>query len=349
MVAKEEAIIIAIDAMGGDKAPESVIAGVNIIVTDQALFPNLRLKIYGHVHKIGALLQKFPKLKEISQIIHSEQEIPANEKAASAIRNYRQSSMYLAVHSLKEGEAHAVVSAGNTAALMSISTLTLRTLHKIHRPAIITVLPSMKGKIAVIDLGANIECNANNLYQFAVMGHAFAKIILGLEHPKVGLLNIGSEETKGKDSIKLAKAMIQESALVRDFYGYIEGNDLAWGTVDVAVTDGFTGNAILKVIGGYGGVYKHLIKQAISSSFISKVKYLFFRREFKQISNALDSRYYNGAMLIGLDGIVVKSHGSMDEIGIANAIKVAYNLAKFNINKQIKDELTPVQCDLEEV
>lgn len=339
---KNRAVIIAIDAMGGDKAPEAVIAGANIIAEDSASFPNLHLKIHGHKQKIEGLVQKFPKLVEISDIIHCEQAIPANEKAGSAIRNFRQSSMYLAVQSVKEKQSHAVVSAGNTAALMAISTITLRTLNEIHRPAIITLLPSIKGKIAVVDLGANTECDANNLYQFAVMGHAFAKIILGLESPKIGLLNIGSEETKGKDSVRLAKAMIQDSAIAKDFYGYIEGNDLALGTVDVAVTDGFTGNAILKVIGGYGGVYKHLIKEAISSSVISKIKYLFFRSEFKKISNSLDSRYYNGAMLIGLNGIVVKSHGSMDEIGIANAIKVAYNLSKFDINMQIKEELHSV-------
>lgn len=335
---KDSQVIIALDAMGGDKAPNAVIEGANLIAQD-GHYSNLKLKIYGNRNQIDSLIHKFPKLKEISSIIHAEQAIPADEKAASAIRNYKQSSMYLAIHSLKEKESDAVVSAGNTVALMSISTLTLRTLPGIHRPAIITVLPSMKGKIAVIDLGANIECNAENLFQFAVMGQAFAKIILGIQSPKIGLLNIGSEENKGKDSIKLAQSLIQSSALAKDFYGYIEGNDIAFGTVDVAVTDGFTGNAILKVIGGYGAVYKNLIKEAISSSIISKLKYLLLRKEFKRVANSLDSRYYNGAMLIGLNGVVVKSHGSMDEIGIANAIKVAYNLSKFNVNKQIEDEL----------
>lgn len=333
-------VIIAIDAMGGDKAPSAVLNGANIVAEHSRLYPDLKLKIYGNRNKIDKLVQSLPKLKNIASIIHCEQEIPPHEKAASAIRNYKDSSMYLAVYSVKDKQAHAVVSAGNTVALMAISTLTLRTLPGIHRPAIITLLPSMKGKIAVMDLGANVECDADNLYQFAVMGHAFAKIILGIEEPKIGLLNIGSEENKGKDSIKLAKSMIQSSPIAKNFHGYIEGNDIAYGTVDVAVTDGFTGNAILKVIGGYGAVYKNLIKEAVSRSIISKLKALLMTREFKTVSKSLDSRYYNGAMFIGLNGIVVKSHGSMDEIGIANAIKVAYNLARFNINKQIEAELS---------
>ena len=338
--ASNSGIIIAIDAMGGDKAPNAVLEGANIVAEHGNLYPDLKLKIYGNRNKIDKLVQDLPKLKHVASIIHCEQEIPPYEKAANAIRNYKDSSMYLAVHAVKDKQVHAVVSAGNTVALMAISTLTLRTLPGIHRPAIITLLPSMRGRIAVMDLGANIECDADNLYQFAVMGHAFAKIILGIEEPKIGLLNIGSEEHKGKDSIKLAKAMIQGSLIANNFHGYIEGNDIAYGTVDVAVTDGFTGNAILKVIGGYGAVYKNLIKEAISSSIISKLKALLMTREFKTVSQSLDSRYYNGAMFIGLNGIVVKSHGSMDEIGIANAIKVAYNLAKFNINKQIEAELS---------
>ena len=256
--------------------------------------------------------------------------------------------MSLAIHSVKEKQAHAAVSAGNTVALMAISTLTLKTLHQIHRPAIVTILPSATGKITVLDLGANTICDANNLYQFAIMGHAFAKILLNIPSPTIGLLNIGEEESKGIDSIKLAKTMIQQSALAKNFHGYIEGNDIALGTVDVAVTDGFTGNVLLKSIAGYAKLYKILIKKAITQNLISKLKYKFlFQNEFKNMSNSLDNRYYNGAMLVGLNGIIIKSHGSMDEVGIANSIKIAYNLAKFNINEEIVEELNTIQPELQ--
>jgi glycerol-3-phosphate acyltransferase PlsX len=335
-------IVVSVDAMGGDYAPESVIAGADIIAQDPHSFPNIHIKLYGDQERILKLTKTLPELSAISTIMHAEQSIPGDETAASAMRHYKNSSMYLGLQSIKDGTAHAFVSAGNTAALMAISTITLRTLHNIHRPAIVAVLPSMKGKIVVLDLGANTECDANNLYQFAVMGRAFAKAILGISSPQVGLLNIGSEESKGSEPVKLAKAMIQESNIAKDFFGYIEGNDIALGTVDVAVTDGFTGNALLKAVGGYGAVYKDIIKRIIAQSWISKLKYiLLLKSEMKKISGALDNRYYNGAMLIGINGIVVKSHGSMDAVGIANAIKVAYNLARFDINKHIDKALKP--------
>ena len=341
-------IVIALDAMGGDNAPHATIAGAGLIAEDKKNFPNIFLKIYGNKNKIEELIQNYPSLNGCSELIHCEQAIPADEKVASAIRNYKNSSMFLAVNSVKEKQSHAVVSAGNTVALMAISTLSLRTLNQIHRPAIITLLPSLKGKVTVLDLGANTLCNADNLYQFAIMGHAFAKIILNIPSPKIGLLNIGEEDSKGIDSIKLAKSMIQDSLLSENFYGYVEGNDIGLGTVDVVVTDGFTGNALLKAIGGYAKVFKSLIKETITNSLMSKLKYKFlFQKEFKNMSDSLDNRYYNGAMLIGLNGIVVKSHGSMDEVGIANSIKVAYNLAKFDINKEITEELQTIQSELE--
>jgi glycerol-3-phosphate acyltransferase PlsX len=341
-------IIIALDAMGGDNAPHAAIVGANLIAKDKENFPNVFFKIYGNQKQIASLIDTQTELKECSELIHCEQTIPANEKASGAIRSYKDSSMFRAIGSIKEETSHAMISAGNTTALMAISTLTLRTLNQIHRPAIVTLMPTLKGKITVLDLGANTSCNAENLYQFAIMGQAFAKIIFNIPSPTIGLLNIGTEDSKGLDSIKLAKTMIEQSPIAKNFYGYIEGNDIALGTVDVAVTDGFTGNALLKAIAGYGKVYKTLIKKTITQSLLSKIKYkLFFQSEFQSMSNALDNRYYNGAMLIGLNGIVVKSHGSMDEIGLANSIKVAYNLAKSDINKEITEELNAIQPEFE--
>ena len=344
---RETKIIIALDAMGGDNAPDAVIEGANLIAQDSN-FSNIFLRIYGNKKNIAKLIQKHPALLEKSELIHCEQTIPADENVSVAIRNYRGSSMSLAISSVKEKKSHAIVSAGNTAALMAISKLTLKTLNQIHRPAIVTILPSAKGKITMLDLGANTLCTADNLYQFAIMGHAFAKILLNKPSPTIGLLNIGEEDSKGIDSIKLAKNMINQSPLAKNFYGYVEGNDIALGTVDVVVTDGFTGNVLLKSIGGYGKLYKSLIRKTITQNFISKLKYKFlFENEFQKMSNALDARYYNGAMLIGLNGTVVKSHGSMDKVGIANSIKIAYNLTKFNINEEIAEELKTIQPELE--
>ena len=341
-------IIIALDAMGGDNAPDAVIKGANLVTQNKKQFPDIFLRIYGNKRIVKRLMENYPDLLDKSELVHCEESIPANETISSVIRNYKDSSMRLAIYSVKEKQAHAIVSAGNTGALMAISKLTLKTLPQIHRPAIVGILPSATGKITMLDLGANTICNADYLYQFAIMGHAFAKILLNIPTPKIGLLNIGAEESKGMDSIKLAKNMIQNSFLAKNFHGYIEGNDIALGTVDVAVTDGFTGNALLKSIGGYGKLYKALIKQAITKNLISKLKYkLLFEGEFSKMSTALDNRYYNGAMLIGLNGVVVKSHGSMDEIGIANAIKSAYKLAKFNINDEIIEELKTLQPELE--
>jgi len=331
-------IVIAIDAMGGDHAPEAVIKGANIIASENHY--NVFFKIYGNKSKIDKILDKSPALKQKSELIHAEQVVGPNEIPSSAIRNCRKSSMQLAVNAIKEKEADAMVSAGNTGALMAMSTITLRTLPQIHRPAIVALLPTLKGRVAILDLGANVECDANNLYQFAIMGDVFAKILLDIKKPKVALLNIGSEDTKGKDSIKLAHAMLSEKHVPLNYTGYIEGNEIAEGTADVVVADGFSGNVMLKSVEGYAKVYVDLTKKAFSHSVMSKLHYLFSRPTLKKLATSLDKRQYNGAMLVGLNGIVVKSHGSMDDIGIANAIKTAYELAHFKANDKIAEELS---------
>jgi len=334
---RTEQIIIALDAMGGDNAPDAVIKGANLAVQESN--HNLHFKIYGDQEKILPLLNQFPELLSHSELIHTDQIVANNEKPSSAIRNCKTSSMQLAINSVKAKESHAIVSAGNTGALMAMSTITLRTLPQIHRPAIIAFLPTLKGRVAILDLGANVESDANNLYQFAIMGDAFAKVLMQIKKPRIGLLNIGSEESKGKDSIKLANTLLSETTLPLNFHGYVEGNEIASGVVDVVVTDGFTGNVLLKSIEGYAKVYLHFTKKAFSSTLLSKLHYLFSKPTLKKLSQSLDNRLYNGAMLIGLNGIVVKSHGSMDEVGICNAIKAAHNLVKFRINEKIAEEL----------
>ena len=338
-------ITIALDAMGGDHAPDEVIKGADILLAKNDI--DIYFKIYGDKEKVIPLLNKLPRLINRSELIHTSQVVEPNEKPSYAIRNCKESSMQLAINAIKAQEADAMVSAGNTGALMAMSTITLRTLPQIHRPAIVTLIPTIEGKIVMLDLGANVECDANNLFQFAIMGEAFARIVLGKKQPIVGLLNIGSEEIKGKDSIKLAYTMLKETDLPIKFYGYVEGDTAADGKVDVVVTDGFTGNVMLKTIQGYAKVYKSLAKQAFQHSLISKLQFIFARSAFRKISSSLDKRQFNGAMLIGLNGIVVKSHGSMDKLGIANAIKVAYELAAAKINEQIAEELSSTTSNLE--
>ena len=331
-------VVIALDAMGGDHAPTEVIKGADLLLEDPSY--NIYFKIYGDKDKITPLLNKLPRLANRSELIHTTQIVAPGEKPSNAIRNFKESSMQLAINAVKEKQADAVLSAGNTGALMAMSTITLRTLPQIHRPAIINTLPATDHKkIVLLDLGANIESDANNLFQFAIMGEAFARVVLNKKEPVIALLNIGSEELKGKDSIKLAYSMLKETTLPINFYGYIEGHELSDGKVDVVVTDGFTGNVMLKTIEGYAKVYKHLAKQAFRGSLLAKLQFLFARSAFKKISSNLDARKYNGAMLIGLNGIVVKSHGSTDKVGMCNALKVTYNLARAEINKQIAEEL----------
>ena len=331
-------INIAIDAMGGDKAPESVILGAELFLKK---YPKKKsyFKIFGDRNKINHLVKRCELLSDRSELIHTDQAVSPDEKPSSAIRNCRQSSMQLAIDSVKNKEADCCVSAGNTGALMAMSKITLRPMNGINRPAICAIFPTIKKQIAMLDLGANVECDATNLYQFAIMGEAFAKIALNIRTPKIGLLNIGSEDLKGKDSVQLAHKMLNETNLPLDYRGYVEGNQIVQGNHDVIVTDGFSGNIALKSIEGAVKFFKHVIAEGFKSSILSKIGYLLSKSAMNKTKDYLDPRKFNGAMFVGLKGIVVKSHGSMDEIGFANAIKVAYDLAAAKIQDQIAEEL----------
>jgi glycerol-3-phosphate acyltransferase PlsX len=332
-------ITIAIDAMGGDKAPESVIRGAELFLNtyeDRSAY----FRIYGNRNDINHLVNDCPKLKDHSELFHTESVVSPDEKPSAALRSGRKSSMQLAINSVKDKTAHCCVSAGNTGALMAMSKVTLRQIPGIHRPAICAIFPTMKNKqIAMLDLGANVECDATNLYQFAIMGEAFAKVVLKNRAPKIGVLNIGSEDMKGKDSVKLAHKMLNETNLPLDYRGYVEGNEILQGNVDVIVTDGFSGNIALKSIEGSVKLFSKIMKDGFTSSFVAMIGYLFAKKSLKKTKSKLDPRYFNGAMFVGLKGIVVKSHGSMDDVGIANAIKVAYDLAQSKIQEQIAEEL----------
>ena len=328
-------VTISIDAMGGDHAPEMVIEGVRLA---HVRLPHVRYLLFGDAQRITALLDLAPEIKGVCTIRHAEDAVSNDAKPSQVLRTGRRSSMWLAVDAVSKGEAAGVVSAGNTGALMAVSKFVLRTLPGIDRPAIAGLFPTERGETVMLDLGANVDCNANNLVEFAVMGEVFARAVLGLEQPSVGLLNIGSEDLKGNDAVKTAAAALRESSLPIRFHGFVEGNDICGGTVDVVVTDGFTGNIALKTAEGTVKFYSSFLRQAFQSSFLSKIGYLFAKHALNKVKMRTDPRRYNGAMFLGLNGIAVKSHGGTDAFGFANAIAVAVDLVAHGYNERIRKE-----------
>lgn len=335
-------VTIALDCMGGDHAPRSVIEGANIIAEKD---PDARFLMYGKSSVIRRYLNKCPELEKVTTVYHTDSFITNEEKPSKALR-IKDSSMRMAITSVKEGKADAIVSAGNTGALMAISKLVLRPLPSIERPALVARMPNGKGDTTVfLDMGANIECDSDNLCQFAVMGHAFAKTVLKKEKPTIGLLNVGSEDMKGSDSVKAAHIALRESPLNDCYIGYVEGDDIAKGTADVIVSDGFSGNIALKATEGTVKLIMEMLKNAFSSSFMSKLGYLLAKAGMKRIFKRIDPKLHNGALFAGLKGITIKSHGNADGESYANAIKVAVSLVREKTNEKIMEEINMFDFD----
>lgn len=327
---------IALDAMGGDKAPEAVVHGARIALK---YFPNLRYAFYGDENVIAPLVHRH-KLDDRSVIHHTDVAISSHERPSVAIRKGKASSMRLMLDAVAKGEASACVSSGNTGAFMAMAKLVLRTLPGILRPAITATIPARTRPVVLLDMGANIDCTADYLVQFALMGDAYAKAVLGIEHPSVGLLNVGEEEMKGHDELKLAHQMLRSTNGSLAYHGFVEGNDILEGTTDVVVTDGFTGNVALKTAEGASRLMYGTIKQAIESSIWAKMGYLLARSALKMALRRFDPRKHNGAILLGLNGVAIKSHGGADAKSFANAIKVAATMVQQNINQRIIAELS---------
>lgn len=336
MAASKLRLPIALDAMGGDHAPTSVLRGAEMALVRH---PGIRFILYGNRYILEPQLAKMEKLKDHCEIIHTEEVIAGDDKPSIAVRRGRKSSMWLAINSVKEGASCAIVSSGNTGALMAMSKLILRTLPGVSRPAIAALFPTLRGECVMLDLGANVESSANDLLRFAVMGDAFAHAVLGLSHPKVGLLNVGSEDLKGRGEVKEAKQLIESSGLDLNFQGFIEGNDIAEGKVDVVVTDGFTGNVALKTAEGTARLIRTYLRDAFSSSPMAKIGGLMASGALAVVKDKLDDRKRNGAMFLGLNGIAVKSHGGADAYSFCNAISVAIELVSHNINDRIMQEI----------
>ena len=323
-------IIIAIDAMGGDLGPSAVINGAFLA---SKKIPNIKFIFFGDKKKIIPLLKK-KDIFNISDISHTEQVIKNDTKPIDALRKFKKSSMFQAIESVKLGRANAIVSSGNTGALMVISTVLMKTIKGINRPAIASIFPTKKSETLMLDLGANIECDVKNILDFAIMGNIFSKTVLGIKKPKIGLLNIGSEILKGNHVVQLAAKRLEKEKNM-DFYGFVEGNDIPMGIVDVVVTDGFTGNIALKIAEGTSELYTNYLKNTFKDNLYSKFAFIISLPILKSLWDRVDPSKYNGAMFLGLNGIVVKSHGRSDAGGFANAVSVSYDLSINNFNEKI--------------
>jgi len=331
--------IIALDAMGGDFGPKVMIpAAANVLNKLQSA----KFLIFGDEKQIMPVLDKYPTLKQHSEVHHTEITIKSNDKPSVALRNGKGSSMRLAIEAVKSGVAHGVVSAGNTGALMAMSKLLLKCLPGITRPALASVMPSERGTTVMLDLGANLVCDAEVLTQFAVLGSVYARVVRGISAPTVGLLNVGTEEMKGHEEIRSAAAILSSIKFPGKYHGFIEGTDITKGTVDVVVTDGFTGNVALKTAEGVGKLSKHFLTDAFKSSPLAIMGYLLARGAINRMKDKVDPRKYNGGMFLGLSGICVKSHGGSDIMATENAIMMAGDLIRNGFNQRVAEEIESV-------
>jgi glycerol-3-phosphate acyltransferase PlsX len=329
---------IAIDAMGGDCGPATMVAGLAVANRRD---PSLRFILFGDERQVGPEIERQRRLEGIVELCHTAESIAASEKPTQAIRRARTTSMGMAINAVKDGHADAAVSGGNTGALMAMSKLALRTMPGIDRPALAALLPTLGDTdVVMLDLGANTECDSQNLVQFAVMGSAYARTVLKIAKPRVRLLNIGTEELKGTDELKEAAALLREADyLPLIFDGFTEGDQLSRGNVDVVVTDGFSGNIALKTAEGTARFVTDLLRRAFTSSLRSKAGFALSRPALNLLRVHLDPNNHNGAVFLGLNGLVVKSHGGANAKGVANAIRVASSMVRNDITRKIGEDL----------
>ncbi len=331
-------IRIAVDAMGGENSPHKVIKGIEIHSLESK---NIFYNIFGNKNIIDPLINSSKILNDSYKVIHTDNLIEDSDSPLSAAKKGKDSSMWLSIESLKQNESDVIVSAGNTGALFVIAKLNLKMIEKIDKPALSALWPNRNGMNIVLDLGANIDCNEKNLVDFSLMGSALHKSLFENEDVKVALLNIGSEEIKGNNILKNTYQILSEKKNVLfDFKGYIEGNHIMDGNVNVIVTDGFTGNVALKTAEGTANFITSELKHAMNSSLIGKFSALLNIKNLKKFKSKLDPRLYNGAILLGLDKPVIKSHGSTDEIGFANSLKVCEKTIKGNLIDKIKKNIS---------
>lgn len=333
-----EPYTLAIDAMGGDGAPEIVIGG---LAMSAERHPAARFLLVGDEPRLRPLLDRDKRLSACCTVLHTAAMVPSEMKPTAALR-VRGSSMRLAIDAVATGQAHGVVSAGNTGALLALAKIVVKTLPGIDRPAMAGIGPSARGDVVILDLGANVQCDARNLVEFAIMGDVFARTVLGLPAPSIGLLNVGSEELKGDERVRQAAEVLRLSHVAPNFRGFVEGHDITAGTVDVVVTDGFTGNVALKTGEGAFKLVGDLLRQIFRGSLLGKLAYLLAKPGLDRLRLWLDPRRYNGAVFLGLNGVVVKSHGGTDAEGFAHAVDVAMDMVTHGFNEKIRLGMTQI-------
>ncbi len=331
-------LVLSIDGMGGDHAPDIVVEGVAIAAAANA--GGVRYLIHGDPARLEPLLDRFPAAKAVSKLVPAEKAIGMEIKASQALRQGKGSSLWNAVAAVENGEAHAVVSAGNTGAFMAISMFRLRTMEGVHRPALAARWPAASGGyVVILDVGANVEANGEQLVEFAIMGEAFQRAVSGVDRPTVALLNVGAEDQKGHEEIRAAARLIREAGVDVNFRGFVEGDDISKGTVDVVVTDGFTGNIALKTGEGTARLVGQLLRESLTSGPFAKLGALIAYPALKKLRARMDPGTFNGALFLGLNGLVVKSHGSANASGYAAAIGVAEKMARSHYREEIASNL----------
>jgi glycerol-3-phosphate acyltransferase PlsX len=323
---------VSIDAMGGDAGPGIVVAALARAVERH---PGVRYLLHGDEAALKPLLERRAKLSTQVEIRHSAEWVRMEDKPSIALRRGRNTSMWRAIEAVAKKEAEVVISAGNTGALMAMSMYQLGVAEGIERPAIAALWPTKRGQSVVLDVGANIGTSPEQLVDFAIMGAAFARAILGLERPTLGLLNVGSEDMKGNDAVRGAAHILRSVALQMEFTGFVEGDDISEGTVDVVVTDGFTGNVALKTAEGTAKLVVEYLRAALRRSFLTRMGALLASGGLKALRRKLDPRAANGGIFLGLNGVVVKSHGGTDALGFASALDMAIDMASANVMTHI--------------
>ena len=329
---------IALDAMGGDHGPSVVVPGAELSLIRH---PDSEFVLFGDGAKIEPLLAAHPRLAGAARLVHTDVAVRMDDKPSQALRNGRwKSSMWLAVDAVKKGEADVAVSAGNTGALMAMAKFNLKTMAGIERPAIAALWPTLRGESVVLDLGASIGADAEHLVDMAVMGSAMARVLFDLDRPTVGLLNVGVEEVKGLEPVREAGKILREGQFAHlDYFGFVEGDDIGKGTVDVVVTEGFSGNIALKTAEGTARQFADYLKSAMMRTWRSKLGYLLARPAFHMLREKLDPRKSNGGVFVGLNGVVIKSHGGTDPEGYAAAIDMGYDMVRYELLAKIGEML----------
>jgi phosphate acyltransferase len=336
------ALTVSIDAMGGDAGPGVV---VSALLKSLQRHTDVQFILHGDEAELNRLTARHPRLKGRVSVRHAPGRVTMEDKPSHVLRRGKDTSMWHTIDCVKQGDADVAISAGNTGALMAVSMFGLGIIEGISRPAIAVIWPTLKGQTVVLDVGANVSATDEQLVDFAVMGEAFAHVIFGLERPTVGILNVGAEEQKGNDGVRSAANILRASNLPMAFEGFVEGDDIAKGTVDVVVTDGFTGNIALKTAEGTARLVGSYLRNALKRSFLSKLGAFIASGALAVVRRKLDPRAQNGGVFLGLNGVVVKSHGGADAVGFASALDMAIDMARADINARITADRSRITAE----